>query len=481
MTWQFRLMDLPSRTWLAHEVQLLEAKVSETVNGPASISGKLPLAVKGQYPIKDRGSLIVAQYGNRQPIVCIADSLGTDGDDLKVSAGGFSMYPKDQPWTAVPFSSTSVDPTDIVRMIWQHLQSFPAGNLGVQVATTKSSVRLGTPERNDRYRARLAVIDATNRLNAANATTSGEAKAQSIAKNSLLAAAARPANGLIIHQVTAPTGDKRTKSNLWLDKDSSNRAHVWDGKKWIALAAPVQAVVAGRFTSYLAADAQLTALKKVAAVRKTELANAKTALSKVQGGEADPYTVSWWETHDLGALIDDLAENTPFEYRESATLIDSDLTLRLDIGVPSLGARRTDIRFEIGVNATVTPSLVEGDFASEISVLGSGEGRAMRRAVVSGNPGRLRRATVVSRKELTTNEAAARAARIELSYHSAEWTFDALDVIDHSLAPYGSYRPGDQVLVVGDAGWKQINSWVRITEITTDCTTGAIELKVEVV
>jgi hypothetical protein len=62
---------------------------------------------------------------------------------------------------------------------------------------------------------------------------------------------------------------------------------------------------------------------------------------------------------------------------------------------------------------------------------------------------------------------------------SAAWVFNTLDVSDHPNAPYGSYRPGDVVYVTGDTGWRVLDDWVRVTEIISDCVTGAINLKVE--
>jgi hypothetical protein len=33
--------------------------------------------------------------------------------------------------------------------------------------------------------------------------------------------------------------------------------------------------------------------------------------------------------------------------------------------------------------------------------------------------------------------------------------------------------------VTGDTGWRVLDDWVRVTEIISDCVTGAINLKVE--
>ncbi|MCG2991460.1 hypothetical protein, partial [Escherichia coli] len=72
--------------------------------------------------------------------------ITTDGDWLVVSAGGFTSYPTGMPWTGKQFSSVSVDPLDVVRLIWDRLQSYEGGDLGVVVDPTKSEVLLGNPE-----------------------------------------------------------------------------------------------------------------------------------------------------------------------------------------------------------------------------------------------------------------------------------------------------------------------------------------------
>lgn len=483
MSWRFHLQEVPSGIWLDRDLPLIGAKVTTSISGPASISGMVGLSYDQRTRLKEWGTLLIAEEDDREPIVCIIDSLELDGDDLKVDAGGFSMYPKDQPWTAPEFSGTSVDPLDIVRKIWDHVQAQPSGNLKVVVDNDGSPVRLGVAESLDRSKAKAGVAEATSRAKTTNDANLAAVKAQGVTKVALLAAGGRPSNGLVLHQDSAPSGDKRSTLNLWIDKNNSNKASRWDGKKWVPQTTSTQAVINDRLATWLSSNVAVTTTKTSAAAAKKALSAAKSKLSDVKGGEAEPYTLNWWDTHDLGGIIDTLAKETPFEFRERASWAGpkgDDLALRLEIGVPVLGLRRPDISFEIGVNATAVPPINERDYASEITTLGAGEGRAMVRAVTSGNPGRLRRARVISRKDIKKVDAAAAASRAELQVSTAAWVFESLTVIDHEMAPYGSYRVGDQVFVSGDAGWIQLANWVRITEITSDCTTGAVELRVEV-
>jgi hypothetical protein len=482
VTWRFHLMSLPSRVWVDRDLDLGAATVTESVSAPASISGTVSLGYANRSAIKEWGCMIIAEQEGRDPIAAIVDSIATDGDNLKVEAGGFSMYPTGMPWTSAAYSSTSVDPLDVVRLIWSNLQAQPAGDLGVVVDGTKTGIRLGVPEDAKLTAAKAVVADATAREKASKASYEAAVRSQATAKTSLLAAAARPSTGLLIQQDSAPSGDKRTVKNLWLDKNDGNKGYVWNGKKWVLQTTSSQATINTRLAAWTATGTTVTNAKAAWEARKKDLTTAKAKQSAIQGGEAEPFQLTWWDTHDLGSVIDELAKSTPFEYREQSSWINDgdDVAHRLEIGAPALGIRRPDLRFEIGVNVTTSPPLQERDYASEVTVLGAGQGRAMVRATTTGNPGRVRRAVVVDRKDIGKTATASSVAREQLLTRAAEWVFDSLEVSDHPMAPYGSFRPGDQIPVIGDAGWRQLDEWARVLDIITDCVTGAMDLKVEV-
>ncbi|MET7808652.1 hypothetical protein [Micromonospora chersina] len=54
------------------------------------------------------------------------------GAPWRVEAAGISTYPHGMPYLG-EYRQASVDPAEAIRHIWTHLQSFPNGNLGVQV------------------------------------------------------------------------------------------------------------------------------------------------------------------------------------------------------------------------------------------------------------------------------------------------------------------------------------------------------------
>lgn len=192
-----------------------------------------------------------------------------------------------------------------------------------------------------------------------------------------------------------------------------------------------------------------------------------------------PFRLAWWSTEDLGKVFNDLASSTPFAYMERSTWDGDDLKHRLQLGYPSIGDRKQDLRFEIGVNVTATPSVDETGYASEILLLGAGDGSARIKADRLTTPtDRLRRVHVATDKSLKSKTAANAAARPILASFNPTQTIESLEVIDHDSAPYGSYEPGDVIFVQGDAGWAELAMWVRINELAVNCDTGSMSLKV---
>lgn len=360
--WRFYLQSLPGGEWIDKDLPLTGARVIESVNAPASISGSLPLGfgqlvnADGSLVIREWGCLIVAEREGRSPIVGIVDGVSTEGNRLNVDAGGFSMYPTGTPWLGADFAGIQVDPLDMVRKIWDHLQSYPDGDLGVVVDPLKSPVRVGTKE------------------------------------------------------------------------------------------------VTSEFTTGAGED-----------------------VSIVSG----PFRLAWWNTDDLGKVFSDLAKETPFQYRERSAWDGENLTHRLELGYPRIGARRENLRFEIGVNVTAIPPADEGDYASEVLLFGAGEGSKKRRGTITAQTGRLRRVHVATDKSITSNTAATKAARPMMDRLKGAYGIESLEVVDHESAPYGTFGPGDDIRVQGDAGWIQLDMWVRVQDLTVDCDTGKITLKVE--
>lgn len=187
--------------------------------------------------------------------------------------------------------------------------------------------------------------------------------------------------------------------------------------------------------------------------------------------QAGPYTLQWWKDHDMGKAFDDLAAETPFDYLVTHKWDGERIAHHLRLGYPTLGARRHDLRFVVGENIfTQPPVRYDGDtYASDVVVLGAGEGRKMIRGGDSRRTGRLHRAAVVIDKSLRNKKSADTIAAQELAARIGDEDLDTLVVEEHPNAALGSFAPGDEILVQSPAGWsKEVYLWVRILSIVTE-------------
>jgi hypothetical protein len=202
------------------------------------------------------------------------------------------------------------------------------------------------------------------------------------------------------------------------------------------------------------------------------LARVGNPATKVNGKvtPAEPLSLDWWSTHDLGRVIDDLAEQAPFDYLEHTAWSGERLAHRIRLGYPTIGQRKTGPtapRFALGENVVLVPQLSaeDDDYASDILSLGAGEGRAMKRGPVVRRPGRgLRRVAVVIDKNATTSEQLGSLARQRLGVLDGQPRLHTLTVVDHPHARIGTFAEGDEIYVSGASGWTVLDRWVRIVE-----------------
>lgn len=348
MTARYLLQALPSGDMLSWDLPLEDVDVSLSLSAPTVLSATIT---------HERPELV----GLLRPYACavwsddgsgdlhggILTDVDADGPKLSLTVAGYAYYPTGQPWTASEYQGIKVDPLDVVRRIWDRLQSIPNGDLHLEVDGTKSKVTVGTPERDNEF-----------------TTSEGE--------------------------------------------DVS-------------------------FTS-------------------------------------GPYKLNYWGTADLGKEFADLIETAGASYVERHYWDGETIRHRLQIDCPSRAVRRDDLRFVLGENVIVPPklSLPGTGYASEVLVLGAGEGRDARYAT-SGpvNTGGLYRAAVYADKSITSNSKAQTVARSQVKRLSGDLEqITELTVLDHPNADLQSMLPGDVIRVTGETEWIELDTYVLVTDIS---------------
>lgn len=196
--------------------------------------------------------------------------------------------------------------------------------------------------------------------------------------------------------------------------------------------------------------------------------------------ETGPFRLNAVDAQDLAKTIDDLAADTPFDYVEETAWDGENIVHRLRLGYPGIGVRRTEHRYSTTENLSVLPTLGldENTYASEVLLIGAGEGREAITGHVPSTPTRLRRVAIVTDKSLRSKKAADNAARAELGRRTDAGTISDLVVVDSPAAPIDELGPGDTIYVSGPlATGEHLDHWVRVTEIARsldDPTTAAL-------
>ncbi|QUC01228.1 hypothetical protein [Cellulosimicrobium cellulans] len=525
MTWRYIAQSLPDGAFVDWDLPLADVQITRTLSGPGRLTGTIPVEVArlvgldGHPVLKPWGTAVWAEADGQIRGGGILTPLDLDGPRLSVDCVGFSGYPQGMPWTADRYAGFQVDPLEVVRRIWAHLQAQPAGNLGVVVDATVSTARAGVAEYwtdaagNVVRTAPDYWVDASGKQVPApeywvngNGVRVEEPDFWRIDPGTPFAAPDWWENGDGV-QVPAP--------NFWVDGDGDvvpapadptkppakwrqyTEAKPPAGWKHYTRTAPDYWVDANGTPKRAPTGAAPAGWKHYTATNPPPTWRRFTAKTPPPGWkhyttkkpptgwkhytrkklpkdwtyhEAEPVELVWWATHDLGAVIDDLADAAPFDYLEHTRWAGDRLAHRLQLGYPTIGTRRHDLRFAIGENVTVVPALSadDDDYASDVLALGAGEGKAMVRAELHRDGPGLRRVAVYTDKTARTKTALTNAARRELAWLTGQGRLTTLTVADHPHARLGSFDVGDEIRVVGRAGWVDLDTWGRVVELVIE-------------
>ena len=202
---------------------------------------------------------------------------------------------------------------------------------------------------------------------------------------------------------------------------------------------------------------------------------------------AEPYQLQWWDAVNCGEEIDNLAGQTPFDYKERVSWNSNytDVNLYFDMGFPRIGVPRSSLLFNDENIMEVVPIQEKVDsFASEIIVIGAGEGSATIRGYAAQTFGkRIRKVHVVTDKTISTTARANTVAQSELGLRKGNlFSIDELVIrAKHANATIGEYDVGDDIFVQVNVPWLMgyYGAWYRINSINYTPITEIVRLSVQ--
>lgn len=133
--------------WLDNELPLADVKITDVLSGPTQLTGKVEpqlarlTASDGEPLLDEWGTAIYAEADGVIRAGAILVSSTKDGPTYTLDCTGFTSYAKNTAY-ADTRQFRNVDPVDVVRHIWNHIQSGQNSDIGLQVDTS-----VHTPER----------------------------------------------------------------------------------------------------------------------------------------------------------------------------------------------------------------------------------------------------------------------------------------------------------------------------------------------
>lgn len=144
---RFIVQEANSDIFLNRDLVVREPKFGGQLSGPATITFNLE---PYDNPWIDWGKnkqwvhLEMEIDGVRQIMLSTIvkkANLDTESGQMVVECQGFSSYPDKKPWLE-NYNPIAVDPFEIFWRVWNHVQSFPNAQLGVQIYPTSSGTQM---------------------------------------------------------------------------------------------------------------------------------------------------------------------------------------------------------------------------------------------------------------------------------------------------------------------------------------------------
>ena len=153
MAWRYLLQRYTESGWgefLHTELPLSNISVTNNLSATDELTAEVSPAMAG---LKDSaGNPLFDEWGTA---VWAEEDGDIKGGGILVSSQakdatwglrciGLSGYPYGMPYTGTGYVGVEVDPLDVVRAAWTHLQSQPWGNLELEIPDLKTGLKIGT-------------------------------------------------------------------------------------------------------------------------------------------------------------------------------------------------------------------------------------------------------------------------------------------------------------------------------------------------
>jgi len=150
-SWAYFAQRAVTGTWLdraglpLHGVTLTWDLTADTLTGTIEPAIAMAPAADGRPVIDEWSTLLYAVADGTIRWGGIVTQSDLTGPAWQVTATGFRGYPPGIPYLGPVYKQVNIDPLDVIRALWAHLQSYPSGNLHVTVdAAAHSAVKVGT-------------------------------------------------------------------------------------------------------------------------------------------------------------------------------------------------------------------------------------------------------------------------------------------------------------------------------------------------
>lgn len=147
-----RLHGDGTETFINPDLPLEEVGLEINLSGDNTLEARVEpvytslLADDGEPILQEWSTAIYAENGGDIRCGGILVNAELEGPSLSLDCVGFTGYGRDMPYTGSGYKGIKVDPIDVTRTIWDHIQSQAGGDVGLELddTDTNGEVKIGT-------------------------------------------------------------------------------------------------------------------------------------------------------------------------------------------------------------------------------------------------------------------------------------------------------------------------------------------------